>query len=464
LAFAVAGCGGKHPHPATLSFRSRPDLAPPVVTVTASSPAAASGDIFIAPKQDALEKGPEILDGAGRPVWFNPVPGQATDFRVQTYEGKRVLTWWQGPPEAPVPGSGVGHGVIMDSSYRVIARVDAGFGTDTADLHEFQLTSRGTALLTVFRIVPANLSSVGGPADGKAVDGVVQEVDVATGKVLFTWHSIGHVALAESYAKPSNSSAFDYFHVNSIEEEPNGNLLVSARNTHAVYEIDKRTGAVLWRLGGKKSTFRMGPGTSFAWQHDARRLDDGTITLFDDEAAPAVGKESRGIQLRLDYAKRTATLVRADANGTLAGSQGSVQRLDNGDLFVGWGAVPRLSEFSSSGATVFDATFSTGDDSYRAYRFAWNTTPPTRPAIAVAADGHKVWASWNGATEVARWRVLGGTNATNLTPIEAVPRHGFETKATLFATKPFLAVEALDAQGRVLAQSAVVTHGSVAIG
>jgi hypothetical protein len=453
---AAACGGGGHHSPATLSFHSRPDLAPPVVTVTKSSPAAAPGDIFIAPKQNALEKGPEILDAAGRPLWFNPVAGQATDFREQTYRGKPVLTWWQGPPEAPVLGTGLGHGVIVDSSYRLVATVDAGFGKNTADLHEFQLTPRGTALLTAYRIVATK--------SGKVADSIVREVDVATGKPLFTWHSLGHVALSESYSHPDAKHPFDYFHVNSVEEEPDGNFLVSARNTHAVYEVDKQTGAVLWRLGGKKSSFRMGPGANFAWQHDARRQSDGTITIFDDEAAPAVGKQSRAIRLRLDMGNHTATLVHADANGTLAGSQGNVEQLANGDLFVGWGAIPRITEFAPDGTTVFDATFADGDDSYRGYRFAWTATPATRPAIAVAKDGKTVWASWNGATQVARWQVVGGVIGNHLTPIAAVAKRGFETAMTLRSTQPYLAVEALDGQGHVLARSAVVTHGGLAVG
>jgi len=468
----LAGCGsGKRP-PDTEHFQSHPDLAPPVVTVTKSTSAAAPGFIFIAPKQDAFEKGPEIVDDTGQPVWFGPVAGQATDFRVQSYRGHPVLTWWQGPPKAPVLGSGAGHGVIVDTSYKTIAHVDAGFGPDTADLHEFQLTPRGTALLTAFRIVPADLSAVGGPKHGRAVDGVVQEVDVASGRVLFTWHSIGHVAFGESYTPvPSGKSAqspYDYFHVNSVDEEPDGDLLVSARNTHAVYEISRKTGAVLWRLGGKRSTFRLGPGVAFAWQHDARRQADGTITVFDDGASPAVEKESRALRIRLDLKSNTATLVRANADGTLTASQGNVQLLPNGDTFVGWGAVPRLTEFSPSGAVVFDATFSKGDDSYRAYRFPWSATPTTRPTIAATKDHGStatVYASWNGATAVARWRVLAGVNGEHLAPVgAATPKRGFETTLTPHTDAPYLAVEALDENGKVLGTSAAVARGGNAIG
>ena len=476
---ATAGCGNSAKKketdpPPTMHFKSRPDLAPPVVTVSTSKPSQAAGDIFIAPKQDAIQKGPEILDDDGQPVWFGPVAEQATDFREQTYQGEPVLTWWEGPPDAPVSGSGIGHGVIADSSYQEIARVDTSFGDDTADLHEFQLTPRATALLTVYRIVPRDLSSVGGSVNGKAVDCVVEEIDVATGSVIFIWHSIDHVPLSKSYLAPppktgkGSATAYDYFHVNSVDLEPNGDLLVSARNTHAVYEVNENTGAIVWQLGGKQSTFAMGDGTNFAWQHDARRQSDGTITIFDDEASPAAAKESRAIRIRLDPKQKTATLVSSFADGTLAASQGNAQMLPNGDTFVGWGSVPRVTEFSPGGDVVFDATFSKGDDSYRAYRFAWSGTPITRPSIAVAkstGDDATVYASWNGATDVKRWRVVGGINSENLKPVGGeVAKQGFETTLKVDTNDPYLAVEALAADGDVLARSAAVVRGNGAMG
>ncbi len=470
-AAAFCGCGGHESGaPPAVVFHSRPDLSPPPVTVSKRTVAVAPGYLFLAPKKGAQQKGPEIVTDDGSPVWFRPVPAQATDFRVQRYRGRPVLTWWQGPVAAPVRGSGVGHGVLLDTSYRELARVDSGFGADTADLHEFLLTPAGTALLTVFRTVPYDLSSVGGPKRGRVVDGVVQEVDVATGHVLFTWHSIGHVALSESYTRPSGGTAYDYFHVNSVAVEPGGKLLVSARNTHAVYEIDRRTGAVVWRLGGKRSTFSMGAGTSFAWQHDVRRQPDGTITIFDDGAAPAVETRSRALRLRVDLATRTVTLIRsyASPDGILAKSQGNMQVLANGDVLVGWGSVPRVTEFREDGAVVFDAALPKNDDSYRAYRFPWQATPATRPAVAVEdRDGGDVavFASWNGATAVARWAVLAGSNADNLHAVgPGIRARGFETELDVRASSPLFAVEALDASGRPLGRSAAVGRGGVAIG
>jgi hypothetical protein len=459
-----------------MHFRSRPDLTPPVFRVLKHDATAARGYVFVAPKRDAPQRGPEIVDGAGQPVWFDPVPDQATDFRVQTYRGKPVLTWWEGPTTAPILGTGLGHYLIMDQSYRVIARVEAGLGRETADLHEFELTPRGTALITAYQTVRASLASIGGPKRARIADSIVQEVDVATGKVLFTWHSVGHVAVDESYipltgpGAPPAGGAYDYFHVNSVEEEPDGNFLVSARNTSAVYELDRKTGAVLWRLGGKRSSFRMGPGTTFWWQHDARRQPDGTITLFDDGAAPPKEKASRAIRLRVDAAARTVTLVHSDVSPArvLAGSQGNAQVLDGGHVFVGWGAIPRATEFAADGSVVFDAVFSDGDDSYRAYRFDWSGLPHDRPSIAADSGGTdtaKVYASWNGATRVTAWRVLAGGTRAGLQPVgRARPKTGFETTLEVGTDSPYLAVEALDARGRVLATSAAIERGGLAIG
>ena len=208
--------------------------------------------------------------------------------------------------------------------------------------------------------------------------------------------------------------------------------------------------------------------SDLAWQHDARMQANGTITIFDDEASPAEAKQSRAIRIRLDLATHTATLAQSDSDGTLAISQGNVQVLDNGDLLVGWGSVPRITEFSPSGAVVFDATFSKGDDSYRAFRFTWTGAPVTKPSIAVARGGGStatVWASWNGATQVVAWRVLAGLNGDRLSVLDGpVPRKGFETTIAAHTDAPYIAVQALDARGRILGTSAAVPRGGDAIG
>jgi hypothetical protein len=454
---ALAGCGSSDDAPSRPArhFKTRPDLRPVVFDVTRRVGDTAPGYLFLAPKKKVAQMGPLIVDNDGEVVWFHPTKLGVADFRVQRYRGRPVLTWWQG---RSTKGVGRGRYEIFDTSYRRIAELRAGHGLG-GDEHEFLLTPQGTALITAYKEVPRDLSALGGPKQGSVLEGVVQELDVATGRVLFEWHSLDHIALTESYLpKIAPNQPHDYFHINSVGPGRKGTLLVSARHTHAVYEISKRTGKVLWRLGGKRSDFAMGPGTRFHWQHDARLQPDGTLTIFDNEAAPALAKRSRVIVLRLDTTKMTARLVRAyvHPDGLLASSQGDAQFLPDGHVVVGWGAKPYVTEFSRSGGVVFDAHFNPGADSYRAYRLPWVGRPTDRPAVAVrSADdgGLTVYASWNGATEVRKWRVLAGTDRAQLRPLVTAAKDGFET-ALVVKTKPrYLAVQALDAAGRVLGTS-----------
>ena len=211
--------------------------------------------MFVAPKVGASQRGPMIIDPSGELVWFHPLSGtaQAFDFRAQTYDGEPVLTWWEGTP-ADFHGRGLGR--VYDTAYRPLATVRAGNGYQ-ADLHEFKLTPRGTVWVAAYEAVPQDLSSVGGPENGTVYDQIVQEVDVRTGIVLFEWHSVGNIELSESYQPlPKDPKrVYDPVHVNSIDEEPDGNVLVSARHTHTVYEIDRSTAKIRWRLGGKRSSF-----------------------------------------------------------------------------------------------------------------------------------------------------------------------------------------------------------------
>jgi hypothetical protein len=441
------------------SYESRPDLAPVVLQARTSEPGLAPGTIFLAPKRGQGQGGPLIAGNDGQPIWFLPLSGgrRATDFRVQEYGGRRVLTWWEGIASG---GQGEGEGVIADESYRVIARVRTGNGVK-ADLHEFKLTPRGTALLMSYHTRNRDLRAFGGSRRGRVIDGVVQEVDIATGRVLFQWRSMGQVGLRESYVPvPRGRTPFDYIHLNSIDMDAAGDLLVSARHTHAVYKIRRSTGEVAWRLGGKRSSFRLGRGTSIALQHDARFEADGTIRIFDNSSR-RLRERSRVIWVRVSTEQRTAQLVREihHPDDVLSGTQANAQVLPDGHVLVGWGSQGRISEFDAGGRLLLDLKLPRGWDTYRAYREPWVGRPLTAPAIAAElrdGGGVTVYASWNGATEVAGWQVLAGPAATSLAVVGTAPRRGFETQIRLPAAADFVTVRALDASGAVLGTSRVV--------
>lgn len=447
-------------------FVTAPTLQPPLVSIDYDSPQAAPGDVFLTFAHGAGQSGPMIVDGSGQLVWFKPVPKDmtATDLQVESYQGKPALVWWQGY----IPSLGVGFGTdeIYGPNYKPIAQIKAGNGYE-ADLHDAQITPQGSAFITANTLVHTDLASGGGPREGVLIDSLLQEIDIKTGLVMFEWHSYGHVALSESYSPPHESSSepWDWFHLNSISPGPNDDVLISSRNTSALYDLSLGTGGVLWRIGGKHPTFKMDGGTGMAYQHDARWQPDHTITVFDDGAVPKKHSQSRAIRLSIDWAHLTVHLVGRDVRTPplLTGSQGNDQVLPNGDSFVDWGEVSYFTEFSPSGQVVFEGRMPYPAQSYRAYKFPWSATPAEPPAIAIraaAAGTETVYASWNGATAVAQWRILAGTSAKGLSPVAVFAKSGFESSASVRSTGTHFAVQALDAEGRLLGTSPTVTAGT----
>jgi Arylsulfotransferase (ASST) len=444
--------------PTAPRWHTRPDLQIPSLTVTRVEHGASADPIFIAPYNAPQgQAGAVIVDNRGEPIWENPLADRVTtNFRVQSYRSSPVLTWWEGSIEL---GHGVGEYVIADSSYRTIRRVQAARGL-RGDLHEFVITPRDTALLTSYQVLEADLSSVGGSRHGSIQDAIFQEIDLASGRVLIEWHSLDHIALSESYAPVTPD--WDYFHINSVDLDRDGSLLISSRSAHTVYKLD-RDGAIVWRLGGKRSDFAMGRGSSFAWQHDARRQPDGTLTIFDNGATPAVEKLSRGLILDVDERAMTATLLRQYRRPPiLSGSQGSVQLLGNGNVFIGWGESPHVSEFDPSGRLLFDATLGSRYQSYRAFRLPWTGLPADVPALVVTRRRRTLtaYASWNGATDVASWRLLAGQGAGALAAVCTTRSSGFESALRTTSPGPHFAVQALDRTGTALGQSDTVAVAS----
>jgi len=447
-----------------LTFQSRPDLTPASVEITKEDPAPGpdGDDIFLTPQQGPTQNGAMILNKEGTMLWFQPVPqgDMAANLQVQSYEGQQVLTWWQGYSGA---GVGAGEDEIENSSYRQIAVVHAANGL-SADLHEFRLTPQGAALITAYYPVYWNATANHMSSRQIVLDSVVQEIDVKTGLLLFQWDSLDHVPLTDTYESPVKSAdaPYDYFHINSVQLQQDGNLLISARNTWAAYEVDHQTGQVVWTLGGKSSNYKLAAGAQFAFQHDVRLHTDTdpTVTLFDDGAGPPkIHDQSRALTVRLNSETRTATLVSQDVHmpALAASFEGNVQELPGGDDFVGWGQQPYFTEFNSQGQIVFDARFVGNNSSYRAYRFPWIGTPTTLPSVSASTSGSatNVYASWNGATEVASWRVLAGATADALQAVMTAPKQGFESQVTIPA-QPYVQVQALDSAGRTLATSGVV--------
>ncbi|HEY3873531.1 MAG TPA: arylsulfotransferase family protein, partial [Actinocrinis sp.] len=286
------------------------------------------------------------------------------DFQLQTYLGRPVLTWF----EESLTSSPADFVSSLDGS---TVATFAGSGAYVPDIHEFRITPQNTALITTPAVIPVDLSSVGGPVNGQLINSYCEEVDIATGEVLFRWSAADHVSLTDSYfpLQSAGAAAYDFFHMNSISITPDDHLLICSRHCCALYKVDRRSGEVIWTLGGKSSSFAVAPDAVFGFQHHAIYEGFDTIRLFDDGSdGISVWHPSRVAWIGVDTRAMTASLADSmTIPGIQSAAMGSAQRLPNGDVFVSWGSTPRISEFSPSGEVLFDATL--GSPSYRAFKF-----------------------------------------------------------------------------------------------
>jgi hypothetical protein len=453
-----------NPH-AIQHYASAPSLTPSTVTLTTPArPGATPGDLFLAPYQGEGSPGPMISEQDGALVWFHPLPAgdEATNFQVQQWEGKPVLTWWQG--RILKVGFGQGEDVLYNSSYQRLGSIRAGNGY-RADLHVIRLTTQGTAWIDMFDPIHMNLRPFGGATDGVLTDSVVQEIDVKTGLVMWEWHALGHIPLRESHNPPTNTSyPWDYIHVNSIDVEDgnsdqSNDVLISARNSWALYDVSIKTGAFNWQIGGARSSFRQGPGTKTYWQHDAEWQPGGIISVFDNGSTPPEEKQSRGVLLKPDFATKTVSLVKAYVNPTktlLAPAQGNLLSLPEGNWLMGYGNLPNFTEYNSGGEVLLDGTLGPNVQDFRTYLSPWSGHPTSPPAVVAKRNGSSVTVltSWNGATEVASWEVLAGASPSSLATLATVPRSGFQTQATVTTSAAYVETRALGANGSVLGSSA----------
>ncbi|OJJ29744.1 hypothetical protein ASPWEDRAFT_121845 [Aspergillus wentii DTO 134E9] len=434
---------------------------------------------FLAPRGDSIaHPGPMILDAKGDLVWMKWNWGTTQNFQVQRYRGEDYLTYWEG---STVEGRSEGLWYMLDSSYTQRYEISP-IGYSGGDLHEFHITKDDTALVTIYDPVLTDLSSVGGSERGWIHDGVFQDIDIETGELLFEWRASDHFAINATYEPlggdgKERSTGFDFFHINSADKDEEGNYLISSRHLHAVILIDRETGNVTWVLGGKLNEFTDlsdGQATNFAWQHDARLHENGSLTLFDNSVHSRKDPEisSRGVSIQLDISARTAALNTAyyHPQDMRAVSQGNVQILDTGNAFVGWGHSAAYSEFTPDGQPVCDvhygasAYYSFGRvQSYRISKGTWVGRPHTLPD-AVVVDDH-IYASWNGATEIVAWQLevwdLQDIDGMTFNVIDTVPKGGFETAIEIPEDmgSPYFRVTALDTHGEALGISEVLQRG-----
>lgn len=406
------------------------------VTVTVPAQGTAAGLVFIAGMGYAstYDEALLILDDSGEPVYIQPTPRglMVSDFKRQVVNGVPYLVYYLG-----VADLGWANGVyyVMDQSYTVVDTWTIGNGYG-ADLHELQLLDNGHALLLSYTPIPVDLSPYGGPPDGVVMDIIIQEQDSAK-NVVFEWHGSDHIPLTDSYVTLSDSP-LDFMHSNAIEVDDDGHLLLSSRHLFEITKINRQTGAIIWRLGGRGNQFTFTNDAGFNYQHDIRRLPNGHITLFDNgnQHQPPV---SRAVEYEINETTKTVTRTWQFQDGALfAPFMANAQRLPNGNTMIGWGAGRKLTEVTVAGSKALEIEH--GAMSYRAFRYLWDAMPAALPRARVryGADptSATVSVSWNGATQIIAYEIWAGRAPEAMAKAATVPRSGFETTATVSGLFP----------------------------
>ncbi|GGC57172.1 hypothetical protein GCM10011410_07170 [Hoyosella rhizosphaerae] len=497
--------------PATLdlgaeTFISAPHLRPPVVKDMFKLESATTGMLLFAPhfrsssdadEWDALIEDAAAEDSAARDAeplaarpdagilmvtnggetsWFLPAWDdiELRNVAVQNLGDQQVITYWRG--SVVDEQTGEGEFVIVGSDMGELRTVNAANDL-RASFQDLVLTARNSALLIAHPVVRLD--------EGDIRTTIVQEVALDTGEVLFEWNALDHVDPSESTVeKPQDDEVpWDYFHGTSVSEGTDGSVLISARNTSTVYKVDRETGTIVWRLGGKLSDFTGDDDARFSYQNDVRWRNEGRISLLDSGIPPVDRRDSdrdsdtdtdtdtesddedvplppsRGLILGIDEVERAVTVEAEFPHplGFSGSTAGSHQVLENGNSVVAWGSHASITEFTRDGGIVRHAVFPASMATDRAILAQWAGTPFARPALNARSNTTttRLNMSWNGSTGVTRWRILAGDDRDDLEVIETVPRTGFETEATLDRRFGFVRVQALNAIGEVLSQSDV---------
>ncbi|KAI9670132.1 MAG: hypothetical protein M1817_004469 [Caeruleum heppii] len=463
-------------------FLSRPDIRAPILNVTINDASKVSpGFFFVAPYQGQTQAGPYIYDNLGNLVWTGyGSAGPATVHmpQVVSYNGSTYISYFAGNQ---LLGNGRGHGVLVDTTYRVNTTIQSGLGRTPIDLHEMAVVGGATVLVNIYQPVAADLSAYNvTTGQGWVFAGLVQEMDIKTGEVLFEWNSLDHVPLDAGLVAPNTTevvgngttreAAWDYFHINSAEKTPDGYYLVSARHTNAIYKISPVDGSVVWTLGGKYTSFAQ-TNFNFSSQHDARHRESNTtttiLTLFDNASNgfTTTADYSTGMVISLNNETMTATLTNsytAPGAGLRSASQGNMQTLENDNQVIGWGSNGFVSEHTSDGTAVWFASFAiTGTVNYRAHKYNWTATPMDQPVLYTYAKTTSaplaLYVSWNGATEISTFRFHTSTTRDGeFTATDPVPKTGFETTFVIPTFAAFAFAEALDKEGTSLGNSSTV--------
>lgn len=462
------------------------DVVPPKLEVTKTGDTE-PGLLFFGPRGNGTEySAPMIITEDGELVWAGP-RGVSTNMKLQKYHDEQHITYWEGISAATF-GHGYGSVHVLNKAYQEVAKIcpDLDIVTElpenephcSLDMHESYLAENGTMLVTAYNVTKTDLSALGGPKDAWTFDSIFYDIDIETQEVLFRWRSLDHLdqlplnltkyPMTKGNYTPgmTKDTAFDYFHINSIQPLADG-YLVNSRHTFSVIKLDLN-GEVQWRFQGEDGgDFAMDPNIAFSWQHHARahEITSSTmrLSLFNNANSEITAGEpvpSTALDIFLDLERMQALLLKTleDPSDTLsADAMGSYQRLGGDHILVGYGKSPVFKEFNSTEQVVYSANFAGKETdiydivaSYRVYKYDWSAQPAADPKSIVEYSKKfnetRLYASWNGATPniYDGWIVRASSSIYGSDTIEKTfPRTGFETEMVIPGYNRFYKVTAV---------------------
>ncbi len=436
----------------------------PHYTVSKTSPDTGEGYIFLAPfywGKSTVGSYLLILDNQGQIVYYQSVANDLAAFDFKELPNGQLSFYDQKDSTIDV----------MNSNYQTVSTYQAQNGYN-ADLHDSLILPTGYAFLMSYDTETVDMSKVvqGGKNNAAVTGLVIQEIDPSK-NVIFEWRSWDHFSFTDSTSSLTDQQ-IDLVHGNGIALTSDGNLILSSRNLSEITKIDLQTGNIIWRLGGKANMFKFTNDQGFAFQHNIAELPNGDITLFDNHGTDQNPLASRGVEYKIDEAHKTVTKVWefTPTPPMFTDYMGDTQRLPDGNTFMGWGnsytasgfVYGSIIEITPSNQTVFELALDQPYVSYRAFRAPWQGAPLTPPALAFKQDasGLTLGYSWNGATNVASWRVYGGNSPQSLSQVDRQAKNGFETQSHLTNLPQgecYFQAAALDKSGKELSRSLVIS-------
>jgi hypothetical protein len=380
-----------------------------------------------------------ILENDGTPVFFREMPTSAWDFKKQP---NGFLTYYL--------ADGRGYYFEMDNTYTVVDSFSMGNGY-TADRHDFQMLPNGHSLMIAYDPQEVDMSGIveGGDPHATVIGLIVQELD-SSKNVVFQWRSWDHIPITDSAVNLTRPRV-DYVHGNAVELDFDGHILVSSRHLDEVTKIDRSTGEIIWRMGGKANQFTLAGDTQwFSHQHDIRRLPGGDITLWDNGNSNTP-RRSRPVEYALDEANKVATRVweYRDPAGRFGSAMGSAQRLPNGNTFMSWGTSnPNATEVRPDGTKVYEMSFPSMLYTYRAFRFEWSGVAARPYAWTTDSnDRLMLWFDKFGDETVDTYVAYRGDPDGSMTPVGWTRDHGIPVRNFTEGDTLYLRVKAVDAHG-----------------